>query len=91
MRLSNSTDLLRQKYNPLSDTYLHHVSTRIVRMFELYSRNINPDDASFQTYIQQYVSKKDPREVDFIPYSELYKIIKDGIREYIHQTQRIKK
>jgi len=71
----------------LSDTYLRHVSNRIVRMFELYSRKINPDDASFQTYIQQHVSKKDPRKVDSIPYSELYKIIKDGIREYIHQTQ----
>jgi len=72
----------------LSDTYLRHVSTRIVRMFELYLRNIDPDDANFQTYIQHYVSKKDPRKPDSIPYSELYKIIKDGIRDYIHQTQR---
>lgn len=72
----------------LSDTYLRHVSTRIVRMFELYLRNIDPDDANFQTYIQQCVSKKDPRKPDSIPYSELYKIVKDGIREYISQTQR---
>jgi hypothetical protein len=58
-------------------------------MFELYSRNINPDDPDFQTYIQQYVSKKDPRKPGSIAYPELYRIIKEGIREYLHQTHRI--
>ncbi len=71
----------------MSDNYVHHVSSRIVRMFELYSQNINPDDADFQHYIQQYVMKKDTRPPDTIPYSELYKVIKEGIREYVHKAQ----
>jgi hypothetical protein len=71
----------------LSDTYLRHVSTRVVRMFELYSRNIDPEDTEFQTYIQRYISAKDPRKPESIQYSELYKMIKEGIREYIHKMQ----
>lgn len=66
------------------------MSTRIVRMFEFYSRNINPDDADFQTYIRQYVSTKDSRSPGSIPYSELYTMIKEGIREYIQKSQRKK-
>jgi len=72
----------------LSDNYLSHVSTRIIGMFELYSRTINPQDSDFQTYIRGYVSRKDPRNPESIPYSELYGIIKEGIREYIHKTQK---
>jgi len=71
----------------LSDTYVRHVSTRIVRMFELYSRNINVDDPEFQTYIKRYISAKDSRSPGSIPYSELYQIVKEGIREYIHKTE----
>jgi len=57
-------------------------------MFELYSRSINPQDADFQNYITRYVSGKDPRNPESIPYSELYGIIKEGIRDYIHKTQK---
>ena len=64
------------------------MSTRIVRMFELYSRNISPDDAEFQIYIRRYLAKRDPRNPESIPYSQLYAIIKEGIREYIRKTQR---
>jgi hypothetical protein len=55
-------------------------------MFELYATLINPDDPEFQTYIERYVSAKDQRPSDAIPYPELYKIIKEAIREYIHKT-----
>ena len=56
-------------------------------MFESYSREIDPEDAGFQTYITQYVSNKDPRRPETIPYSKLYGIIKEGIRAYIHKKQ----
>ena len=64
------------------------MSTRIVRMFELYSQDVNPDDPDFQNYISLYVSKKEPRNPESVPYSELYAIIKEGISEYIHEKQR---
>jgi hypothetical protein len=56
-------------------------------MFEFYSRNIDPDEAKFQTYVERYISTKDPRKPESIPYSELYEMIKEGIREYIHKMQ----
>jgi hypothetical protein len=64
------------------------VSARIVRMFEFYSHNIDPDDAVFQSYIKEYVSTRDSRSPNAIPYSDLYKMIKQGIREYIQKTRR---
>ena len=57
-------------------------------MFELYSLSVNPDDPAFRTYLQEYVTKRDPRSPDSIPYSELYAMIKAGIREYIHQKMQ---
>jgi hypothetical protein len=66
------------------------VSARIVRMFELYSRKIDPDDTNFQTYLKRYLSAKDNRGPESIPYSELYKMVKEGIREYIHKSHGAK-
>ena len=74
----------------MSNSYVQHVASRVVRMFELYSRTIDPDDPQFQTYIEHYLSEVDPRTPEAIPYSELYKIIKKGIRDYIHRAQRQK-
>ena len=71
----------------LSDLYLDRVSARIVRMFELYSAKINPDDQKFQEFIRNYVKGKDPKDPQNIPYSQLYMLIKEGIREYISQTK----
>lgn len=85
-RLANR-NLFNRRNTSLSETYLHHVSARIVRMFELYSQKINPDDADFQNYISQYVSKKETSP-ESVPYSELYAVIKEGIHEYIHKKQR---
>lgn len=72
---------------PLPDSYLDRVSARIVRMFELYSANINPDDQKFQEFIRQYVTSKDPKDPQTIPYSQLYKIVREGIREYMNQSK----
>ena len=71
----------------MSDLYLDRVSARIVRMFELYSANINPDDHSFQGFIRNYVASKEPKDPQTIPYSQLYKLIKEGIQEYIGQKK----
>ena len=71
----------------LSNLYLDRVSARIVRMFELYSANINPDDQKFQEFIRNYVASKEPKDPQTIPYSQLYKLIKEGIREYISQKK----
>jgi hypothetical protein len=57
-------------------------------MFELYSATINPDDQKFQEFIRNYVSSKEPKDPQTIPYSALYKIIKEGIREYLSQKER---
>ena len=76
----------------MSDLYLDRVSDRIVKMFELYSENINPADQNFQEFIRNYVANKEPKDPQTIPYSQLYKLIKEGIREYISQKkQRPKK
>jgi len=74
----------------LSEAYLHHTVARIVRTFELYARTIDPDDPEFQTFIKQYVSKNETKNPESVPYSELYKIIREGIREYLKKTRDMK-
>ena len=66
------------------------MAARIVRMFELYARNIDPYDAEFQAFIKRYLSLKERRNPESIPYPELYKIIRDGIREYLKKTEQAK-
>jgi hypothetical protein len=70
----------------MSETYLHHVSTRIVGMFELYAHNIDPDEPGFQNFIKSYVAAKDSRPPETIPYSHLYTLIQEAIRQYLHQA-----
>ena len=72
---------------PLSDSYLDQVSARIVRMFELYSANINPDDPNFQEFIRNYVTGKEQKDPQSVPYSHLYKMVREGIREYMNQRK----
>ncbi len=61
-------------------------------MFELYSATIDPDDQKFQEFIRNYVASKEPKDPQTILYSQLYKIIKEGIREYLNQKkERCKK
>ena len=68
-----------------------HVTDRIVRMFELYKRQIDPNDVKFQTFIKQFLQSREPRNPEAIPYSELYKILREGIREYIQQEEATRK
>jgi hypothetical protein len=59
-------------------------------MFELYAHNIDPYNTEFQAFIKRYVSLKEKRNPESIPYPELYKTIRDGIREYLKKTEEVK-
>lgn len=52
-------------------------------MFQRYARNIDPESEHFLTYITQYLAERNVKNPRAIPYSELYKHIKNGIREYL--------
>ena len=56
-------------------------------MFELYAQGIDPDNTEFQTFIKRYVASKDARAPETIPYSKLYMMIKEGIRDYLQKEQ----
>lgn len=71
----------------MSTAYLDQASARIVRMFELYSKKIDPDDPNFQEFIRKYVASKEQKDPQTIPYSQLYMIVREGIRKYINQTK----
>ena len=47
--------------------------------------NINPEEQRFQTFISSYIADKGVKDVQALPYSELYKFIKEGIREYLRK------
>jgi len=67
-------------------TYLSRVSARIVRMFELYLSKIDAEDPQFRQFIADYAANKDVKNPETIPYSQLYKLVRSGIQEYIKQT-----
>ncbi len=54
-------------------------------MFEMYVKNINPDEERFNAFISNYLAERGVKDPKALPYSELYKVIKDGIREYLKQ------
>lgn len=56
-------------------------------MFEMYSKNINPNDEQFNAFIAGYLEVKGVKDPQALPYSELYKVIKNGIREYLKEQQ----
>jgi len=56
-------------------------------MFQLYEQNINPESEHFLTFITQYLEMKNVTNPRAVPYPELYKLIKNGIREYLHQSE----
>ena len=70
-----------------SDSDLAHVSGRVVRVFQRYAQNINPEDKVFLSFIIDYLAQKNIRDPKAIPYSELYGHVKDGIREYLRQQE----
>ena len=54
-------------------------------MFERYIRNINPEEERFQTFISNYIADKGVKDIQVLLYSELYRFIKEGIREYLRK------
>jgi hypothetical protein len=54
-------------------------------MFELYIREIDPEDQRFQEFISNYVASKGVKNPETVTYSVLYKIVQNGIREFIRQ------
>jgi len=73
--------------NPDS-SYLAQVTERVVKTFQRYAQNIKPDDESFLAFISDYLAERQVRDIKLLPYSELYKLIKDGIREYLRLQER---
>ena len=72
----------------MSDSeYLARVSSRIIRMFESYIRNINPEEERFQAFISNYIAEKGVKDIQALPYADLYIIIKEGIREYLRKQE----
>jgi len=55
-------------------------------MFEAYTQNIDQDNSDFHAFIKAYVAAKDDRSPETIPYSQLYALIKEAIREYLRKT-----
>ena len=56
-------------------------------MFQLYAQNIDPESEHFLTFITKYLEMKNVTNPRAVPYPELYKLIKNGIREYLHQQE----
>jgi len=73
------------------DSYIFQASARIVRMFERYAQNIDPESEHFLAFITQYLAERGIKNPRGIPYSQLYKHIKNGIREYLQTLESSKK
>lgn len=57
-------------------------------MFERYRQNIDPGDERFIAFISRYLLERNVNDPKAVPYSELYRVIKAGIREYLAQPQK---
>jgi len=64
-------------------SYIAQASARIVRIFQRYAQNIDPESEHFLTFMTRYLAERNVKNPRAIPYSELYKQIKNGIREYL--------
>lgn len=63
--------------------YIARVTARIVRMFQHYVQNIDPDEPQFINFITQHLRDADVKDPKALRYSELYKLIREGIRAYL--------
>jgi hypothetical protein len=85
---SNDSEHLKRTRMSLEDaSYVIQTSTRIVRMFECYVERINPESEAFTRFICQYLEEKNMTNPRLSSYSELYKLIKAGIRDYLGQLE----
>jgi hypothetical protein len=60
-------------------------------MFQRYAGNIDPGNEDFLAFISNYLAERNVTDPRAIPYSELYKYIKQGIRDYLYQHRSAKK
>jgi len=60
-------------------------------MFQRYSHNIDPENPHFLTFISRYLTERNVTNPRAIPYFELYRHIKEGIREYLRQLESERK
>jgi len=67
--------------------HIVRMSARIIRTFQHYAHNIDPNDELFINFITRYVAEKGAEDPRKVAYSELYKVVKAGIREYLAQRQ----
>jgi hypothetical protein len=70
-----------------TDPYLSHISERVVKMFQRYAQKVTLDQ-SFLMFISHYLTQRQVKDPRAVPYSELYKLIKDGICEYLRLRER---
>jgi hypothetical protein len=67
------------------------VAARIVRMFQRYAQSIDPDDKRFTGFITQYLRDRNVKDPEALRYSELYNLIKEGIRAYFDRRESLSK
>jgi hypothetical protein len=60
-------------------------------MFQRYAESIDPENEQFLTFISQYLAERNVRDPREVPYSQLYRHIKEGIRSYVRQQESAKK
>lgn len=53
----------------------------------MYVRHIDPGEEAFKRFISNYLAMKGVKNPQTLPYSELYRDIQEGIREYLKQKQ----
>ena len=52
-------------------------------MFQRYVENINPEDEDFLNFVSGYLEQIGVKDPKSLAYGELYKLIKEAIREYL--------
>lgn len=67
------------------DPYVVQVTGRVVRLYQYYARNVDPEDDDFLKYIADYLARNEIADPKAISYLQLYDRIKAGVREYLHE------
>jgi hypothetical protein len=76
---------------PEGKLFVAQISARVVRMFQQYSAIIDPESEPFLTFMNRYLKGVGVKNPKAIPYPELYKHIKQGIRAYLQQLDSERK
>jgi len=67
----------------LASTYVVNVTRRIVRMFERYAENIDPNDEKFLAFVSNFLVENGVKNAEDVPYVQLYLLIQKAIRNYL--------